>query len=309
MITKQEFKNIFESRFSKEQKQFEKTKKIATLWVAASTVVVAACAVLYHYFLDKSGDHILLNILIAIFAWFGLAMLPIMSIKDRQMSKLKKIELREILRMIYEGNVTYDNAAYVNHKYLDLSRFCNKDYNKYSGEDYFSVEINRETPKGQVSTTLEVSDIKAENVSVVDGKRESKVVFKGAVAAIKFKQPFGCRLCLNCANTFGLEPVETESSDFNKIFSPKTDNQVQSRLILSVTMMQTLLDFQHKAKCKIRLSFCDNYLFVSFDRNLFEFSKKDDEFNFELVEPIYDDIALFDALVSDVANNRKIFRI
>jgi len=73
--------------------------------------------------------------------------------------------------------------------------------------------------------------------------------------------------------------------------------------------MQTLLDFQAKAKCKIGLSFVDNYLFVNMNRNLFEFSKKDGNFDFKFVEPIYDDLALFDALITEITNNRKIFRI
>ena len=309
MVSKQEFKSIFEQKFLKQKHQFEGMRIFAYVWVFVFSAIVVAGALFYHFYFDVENEPILLCILISIMAFFGLALLPVISFKDRLVKKTKRLKLDEILDIIYGKDIKYSATSVFPQELFDKSNFCNSSYNVYGGEDLFVADIARETPIGTFSTKLVASDVQAKNVVKTENETKTKIVFSGAIAAIKFKQPFGCKLNLNCAKNTGLESLETESSEFNKLFSTRTNNQIQARLILSVTMMQTLIDFQKKAKCKIGLSFSDEFLFVNLNKNIFEFAKKDDKFDFELVEPVYNDLALFDALIEEVSKNRKIFRI
>lgn len=309
MITKQEFKNLFEQKFLKQKKQFALMRAFIFVWVAFFSALVLAGALVYHFKFDAENEHILLCILISILAFFGVALLPVVSFKDRLLGKIKKVKLDEILDIIYGQDVKYSASSVFPKELFDKSNFCDKEYNNYDGEDLFVAEVMRETPIGNFSTKLVASDVRAKKIEKVENETKTKTAFSGAVAAIKFRKPFDCKLNINCAKNSDLQQLETESSEFNKLFSSKTNNQIQARLILSVTMMQTLIDFQKKAKCKISLSFSDEFLFVGLGKNIFEFAKKDDKFDFKLVEPIYDDLALFDTLSNEIVNNRKIFRI
>jgi len=309
MISKREFEILLNEKFVKEQTKFERVRAITIAWIVVFSCLIIAAAIICHFVFDPDGEHVLLNILISIALWLGLAIAPTLSFRDKFLKKVKKLDLEQLLEVIYGDNVEYDSNGNIDKRLFDMSGFFVGAYDKFGGEDHFSVSVSRETPFGVVSTNFEASDVSLEKIEKDKNGETSKKVFSGVVCAIKFRKPFDCILKMNCAQNTKLENLETESSDFNKIFSPKTDNQVKARLILSVTMMQTLLDFQAKAKCKIGLSFVDNYLFVNMNRNLFEFSKKDGNFDFKFVEPIYDDLALFDALITEITNNRKIFRI
>ena len=154
------------------------------------------------------------------------------------------------------------------------------------------------------------SDVRAEKIITdEDGNKKRKKIFSGVFGAIKFRMPFNCKLYLNANKNITLQQLETESPEFNKLFNTKTDNQVQARLILSVTMMQKLIDFTTKAKCKIGFSFVDDHLYFYLNKNLFEPSTKVDKFSFSLIEPIYDDLELLDSLITEIISNRKIFRV
>ena len=309
MISKQEFKELFAQKFMTQQKRFKRNRIFTIVWLLFFTCATIACSVLAHHFFDPENEHILLNILICIMSWLVIAVAPAIGFKDKLLKNIKKVDLGQILKIIYGENVVYDQAAFISEDFFRGSFFSIEKYDKFSGEDYFSVSINRKTPSGAVSTKFEASDVflirkeKQKNITT------EKTIFSGVVCAVIFREEFKCKLRLNCADNSHLEKLETESSDFNKTFMPHTDNQVQARLILSVTTMQRLLDFQQKAKCKVGLSFSGNCLYVYLNKNLFEFSKKDGKFDFDLVEPIYDDLSLIDSLVCEITNNRKIFRI
>ena len=56
-------------------------------------------------------------------------------------------------------------------------------------------------------------------------------------------------------------------------------------------------------------SFRGDNLFVYMKKPMFELSKKDDKFDFALVEPIYDDLKLLEEIATEIENNRKVFKI
>ena len=310
MISKEEFRIKFENEFSKEKAIFIRAQIFAYVWVVVMTILVVGATVGLHYLVDRNNANAILFVIICIVAWFAIAILPLLSIKDRLVAGFKNFDLKKVLTMIYGNEIEYSKQRYINPDLFAKSGFCISKFNSYSGEDYFEAVVERQTPFGLSSTTLAASDVRVEKTFIDEnGNTKHKKLFSGVFGAIQFKTPFNCALYLNGDKALNLQQLETESTEFNKIFAPKTNNQVNARLILSVTTMQTLLDFVSQAKCKIGFSFVDDYLFFTFGKNLFEPNKKNDKFTFELIEPIYDDLAILDKLINEIISNRKIFRV
>lgn len=310
MISKTEFEQKFNQEFQKEKAIFKKHQAISIAWLIIATLAVVGICIALHFWLDPENENWIIYVFAGILGWFCLAALPVLSRKDKLVRGYKKFDLGKLLAIIYGDKVFYLPSGCVQRDLFIKSRFIENDFSQYTGEDLFAVEIKGRHKGEETTTHLVASDITAKKIiKNQDGSKTEKEVFDGVFCAIQFRKPFKCTLELNSVKKPELKPLETESGEFNKIFRAQTDDQIEARLILTLPLMDKLLKYANDTKAKFGFAFREEYLFIYIKKELFELSKKDDSFNFTLVEPIYNDIALFDDLINEIESNRKIFKI
>ena len=305
MISKEEFKAKFENSFFVAKKKYKNVKTFSIFWFVFSTILVVGACVGLSFFLDPNNESIPLFILIGLFAWFAFCALPILARKDRFVKKFKRKNIGEILKYIWGEDSFYLEQGFVSRTLFDKSRFTNQKYTNYSGEDLFVLEIkNRDG-----SVFLSGSDLIVEKITKdKQGKINVDKIFDGVFCAIKFKKQFKCILDINSCKKSLLQSLQTESNEFNTLFHVETNDQIEGRLILTLPMMQHLINLAKKAKCKIGLSFRDEYLFLYLNKELFNLPTDLDDLTFEFLEPIYNDIFLINEIVQEIIKNKKFFK-
>ena len=106
------------------------------------------------------------------------------------------------------------------------------------------------------------------------------------------------------------EEVKLEDIEFNHIFKVYSDNQVEARYLLSTNLMSRLVDFSHKAKHKVHLSFIDGFMYIAipyryrlFEPKLFQSMK-----SFAPLKEYFFDLQLMIEIVNDLNLNRRIWK-
>ena len=310
MISKTEFEQKFNTEFKKEKAIFKKHQARAIIWMIIATIIVVGACVGLHFLLDPENENWIIYVLAGIFSWFCLAALPVLSRKDKLIKGYKKFDLGKLLSIIYGEKIFYLSSGYVDKELFINSAFTNSDFDTYGGEDLFGFQINGKRKGEETTSAFIASDVKAQKTIIgTDGKTETRTIFDGTFCAVHFRKPFKCTLELNAIKKKHLKPLETESAEFNKKFHIQTDDQIEARLILTLPLMDKLLKYSQQTKKKMGFSFHDDHLYIYIEKELFHLSDKDDSFNFKLVEPIYDDLALFEDIATEIESNRKIFKI
>jgi hypothetical protein len=100
--------------------------------------------------------------------------------------------------------------------------------------------------------------------------------------------------------------VKLEDPEFEKEFVVYGTDQVESRYVLSTSLMRRILDFQKKCKHKIMLSFAGSkiYVAIQFERELFEPGLLLD---FDSMTEYFEDLQLAIGIVEDLNLNTRIW--
>jgi hypothetical protein len=105
------------------------------------------------------------------------------------------------------------------------------------------------------------------------------------------------------------EVVRMDNPEFEKYFVVYGDDQIESRYVLSTSLLQRILDFRKKTGKRVYLSFVGSDVFVAvpYRRSLFEprvFSKIT---SFKQVREYFDDLDLALGIVDDLNLNTRIW--
>lgn len=147
---------------------------------------------------------------------------------------------------------------------------------------------------------------------------KSKTLFRGLFFTAKFAKNFPNRTFVipndlqnrvPLVNYWRGEVVKLEDLEFDRLFRVYGDDQIESRYILSTNLMQRLVDFSHKAKRKVYLSFVEGYIYIAIksDRNLFEPKLWQTMLSFRPLKEYFEDLQLAIGIVEDLNLNRKIW--
>jgi hypothetical protein len=151
-----------------------------------------------------------------------------------------------------------------------------------SGNDYV---------KGQIDgINIQFSDIHAQKRNQNSKGRDTwSTIFQGLFIVADFNKHFkGETIVLpdTAQSTFGDlighwlqsnnaardELVKMDNPEFEKEFVVYSSDQIEARYILSHSLMKKLLDFKHKSKHSVYISFIGTHIYIaiSYDRDLFE---------------------------------------
>jgi len=227
-----------------------------------------------------------------------------------------------INRIVYfiSPDLQYNSSDAINITEFITSRLFMTHVDRYKGDDLVFGKIEK--------TAFRFSEIKAEyKTTTTDSKGNTRttwhILFKGLFFIADFNKDFqGSTVVL--PNSFGKgfgflkklmgvtrreKLVMLEDVNFTKEFNVYGDDQIQSRYILSTSLMERILEYKNKTKNNIYLSFVDSkmYLGIAYSKDLFEPSYLKSLTNFDLVKTYYEDMILAVSIVEDLNLNLRVW--
>ena len=235
--------------------------------------------------------------------------------------QFKEQVIREIIRFIDEG-LSYSPSDKMSQNKFIKCGIYQTGIDRYSGDDYV---------KGRVaSTDIEFSEIHAEyKTTTVDSKGRTQThwhtIFKGLLFSADFNKIFNAKtyvLTDTAEKMFGFlgtklqkmnkgrgELVKLENPEFESEFVVYSGDQIESRYILSSSLMERILSFKKQTKKRIQLSFVDSRLYVTvpYSKDLFEPKLFGDIVNFDHIKDYHNDLSLVLDLIQTLNLNTRIW--
>ena len=201
------------------------------------------------------------------------------------------------------------------------SKLFNHRIDRYRGEDLVSGQVDK--------TGIAFSEVHAEyKTSSGSGKNRRthwRTIFKGLFFIADFNKDFqgqtlvlpdsaeklfgGFGQMLQSWNIGRPDLVQLEDPEFEREFVVYGNDQIESRYILSTSLMRRILDFKNKTGTKIYLSFTGSkvYVAIPMTRNMFEPKYFSSLLDFEPILEYYRDLSLAVGIVDALNLNTRIW--
>ena len=227
-----------------------------------------------------------------------------------------------------DQRLRYDKAGMVSREEFMASHLFNDKPGDYHGDDLVSGTLGE--------TAIRFSEIHAKRVDIVRKSTSSSSstnrtqkkytpIFNGLFFVADFNKSFkGTTIvlpdtaqkrfgdlgqALQSLNVQNGQLIKLEDPEFEKLFVVYGQDQVESRYILSTSLMRRMVEFQNRASKKMRLSFSASKLHVAipFERELFEPKIMESLLNISHIQEYYDDLKLVVDIVDDLNLNTRIW--
>jgi len=238
----------------------------------------------------------------------------------------KRNIIEKIVNFIGEdGKLSYANKLFLEDKRQTILGFTNSQlfrdelqepdsleqedcvYGTIGNTDIFFAEIFVKNVRGGHLNELEMKDSFGESM-----------LFHGLFFQAKFSKNFVSRTFvlpndlknkILLKNNWQGEIVSLEDPEFQKIFQVYGDNQIESRYVLSTSLMSRLVEFNQKAKRKVYLSFIDGFVYIAipYRYRLFQPKLLKNMTSFAPLREYFLDLQLMIGIVNDLNLNRRIW--
>ena len=158
----------------------------------------------------------------------------------------------------------------------------------------------------------------------VFSNRRWYTIFKGLFFVADFNKSFSCQTLVLPESANGVftqlkallpswnkrgERIKLEDPEFNKLFVVYSNDQVESRYILSTSLMARLAQFKKKADKKIYISFVNTkiYVAIAYSKDLFEPKVFKTMAEFTPMKEYFEDLELALSIVHDLNLNTRIW--
>jgi len=157
--------------------------------------------------------------------------------------------------------------------------------------------------------------------SEVFGYVPSSIMFKGIFISATFNKSFTSKTFIFPEKTTSFfrklkfkilgssYRVSLEDPEFEREFIVLSEDQVESRYLLTTNLMQRILEYKRKLKAEVAFSFISNRLYCSIpnSKNLFEPAIFDSFLDFNFILKSYEPIILYTSIVKDLNLNLRIW--
>lgn len=185
-------------------------------------------------------------------------------------------------------------------------------YEDYDGSDKLRVNIPNDdgSNSGCYLTLCDLDVTKTERDS--DGDSRTVTVYNGVFGYVEFPFEFKCILSIDSfyrKKGIKLERVNLEDIKFNNKFKVYSEDQVESRYILTPDMMDKLMNLEENFK-GLKITIVNNKMYIGATGiNLFELSSIKDGNVSTLFENFYDEIKVILDIINEIKNNDKVFKM
>ena len=235
--------------------------------------------------------------------------------------QFKVCVMKKIVEFI-DPDLTYWAKGHVSATEFNSSRIFTQYPDRMRGDDLVEGRIGL--------TNIKFSEVHAERKSETTdqhGRRRKRysTIFKGLFFMADFNKRFygktvvlpdtaerllgGAGSFLQSLNRSRGQVIRMDNPEFEKYFVVYGDDQIESRYVLSPSLLQRIVDFKEKTGKRVYLSFVGSEVFVAvpYRRHLFEprvFSKIT---SFKSVRQYFDDLELALGIVEDLNLNTRIW--
>jgi hypothetical protein len=235
-----------------------------------------------------------------------------------------RFKLNVISRIIefVDPGLTYLAEGHISRVQFHSSRIFERYPDRLRGDDLVRGKIGE--------TSIAFSEVHAEYKTECPGsngrkRRRYHKIFKGLFFTAGFNKKFygkvvvlpdtaerilgGAGSFFQSLNKSRGELIKMEDPEFEKYFVVYGDDQVESRYVLSTSLVQRILDFRRKTGRRIYMSFVGSQVFVAipYRRGLFEPKVFTKITGFKGVREYFDDLNLALGIVDDLNLNTRIW--
>ncbi len=225
--------------------------------------------------------------------------------------------IREIVRFI-DPNLAYEPTQYIPEGIYKASDIFKTTPDRYRGDDYIAGKIG--------STQIEFSELHTEyKTQDSKGRTHWHTIFKGIFFIGDLNKEYHGRTVvlpdvaekifgflgasLQSMNVTRGQLIKLEDPEFEKEFVVYGDDQIQSRYVLSTSLMKRILDFKKKSRRNIHLAFINGKIFVAISqpKNLFEPNFLKTMVDFAPIQEYFENFSLILGIVDDLNLNTRIW--
>ena len=302
-----EFQVFFETVLKPDLQKLEdyRLKRMSVFKWFRNSAIITGIIVLIIFFLVDNHVIIAFSILALVFT-LGLCYETLTKTNLQLIKEYKNRVLPKILEFI-NPECRYIPNQKIAKTVLSKSLLFPREVNIVKGEDYMQFRIN----------DVDIMFCESE----VYGYRPGYKMFDRIFISATFNKEFTSRTFIFPEKTTGFfrklrfrilgasYNVKLEDPEFEKEFIVLGEDQVESRYILTTSLMQRILEYKKKVKAEMAFSFIQNRLYCTIPdaRNLFEPAIFDSFLDFSFILKSYEPIILYTAIVNDLNLNLRIW--
>lgn len=309
--TTPDFDLLYESTLIKSLRELEDTRLTAIRKFKKNAIIASALVGIYiiSALVTPFGE------IGVLFFLAGLVFISIGSVKIADMRKKIKVKFKKdtiipILRELYE-DVEYYARKKISIKTLNNSLLLNKTVRRTNGDDFVRCTIGE--------TLVQFCEIDAFHTH-----KSKRMFYSGIFTIVSFNKSFKSKTLLlpekigNKATHLKLQVtgdmknpsiIKLEDINFEKKFIVIGEDQVESRYLLSPSLMQRLYDYELKFNGDVSFSFINNNLYISIPIkvDMFEPRYFSSNLDKEFIKSNYDYLNLLTDVVEELDLNTRIW--
>ena len=326
MKTLEELETYYEQQIKPDlmvldEKRVEIKKKLVPLIAIGVVICILSFVLIIYFHISLYAMIIPLSISAVLIAgWY-------FSFYRGFLSQFKEQVIKRIVEFIDTG-LAYDKDKYVPKELFLESQIFKVRADRYEGDDFVSGKIGE--------TDIQFSEINVKHVEKTTRRNEGTgskqktqtrtyPIFKGLFFVGDFNKAFAKKTIVlpdKAEKMFGRlgqklqsmnftqgELIKLEDPEFEKLFVVYGDDQVESRYILSTSLMKRITDFRKKANKEIFMSFVASKMFVAipYEKALFEPSIFTSLVDFTKIQEYFEDLQIAINIVEDLNLNTRIW--
>lgn len=322
MKSLQEFENFYNQTLFREMEALDERRKkvlkrlLYIIFGTGAGMVLSVLAAIYIVSPEKDQHFILVFVAPVVILLLGVLAWSVYGRDKHFVADFKKQLIERIIHFI-SPDLSYQPKNYIGVDTFERSRLFMTSIDRYNGDDYVFGQIDK--------TQFWFSEVKAEyKTTTSKGQTQWHTIFKGLFFVADFNKHFegstvvlpnrlgrgSLARILQKVNLMRREKlIKLEDPEFNKYFVVYGDDQIESRYVLSPSLMQRMIEFRKKNGNPLHISFVSSFLFlaIGYTKNLFEPSYFKSLTQIETVKPYFEDIRLAVGIVEDLNLNTRIW--
>ena len=174
-------------------------------------------------------------------------------------------------------------------------------FDKYNSEDYIRGTLNNKIKieMSEVHTQREERDSK--------GNTYYATIFRGLFAKAYINNMINSTTKIR-KNEFklieGKDSLSMDSGEFERIFDVNSDGKIETMQILTLDIMQKMIDFKNKTRITPEFTIKDNSIYIRFHMgNVFEANIMKSGLDYETLKKYFDILNFIQTISEDISKN------
>lgn len=318
MKSTEELQNLYDNKLKPALESIEGQRK-SILYKYIFCIVGALASFAAAFFLAETYI-IVFYIAIAAILGLGFYMFFVIGKHKKAYRAIYKQDVVKAIVELINPDWKYESNGRISENDYRKSQLFNTSWDKYEGDDLVKGVIEK--------TDFQFSELHTQYRTYKtdsEGKREEEwhTIFKGLFAHADFNKEIKGRTFilpeharkdfnkhgLDMGNLGETKLVKLENPEFEKIFKVFGTDQIESRYILTPTMMEAIVNIYNKYKRRVHFSFIGSRVFVamSFNKDLFEPRILKSGVRFEDMEQMNEQFNLIQTLIHEMNLNTRIW--